>query len=56
MGIIMLYEKERFKVSNIEGTVSVYVMASNVFEAIDRAREISGSEDFKIVQRIERCC
>ena len=52
----MLYEKEYFKVSNLDGTVTNYVTASNVFEAIDRAREISDSEDFKIVQRIERCC
>ena len=49
----MLYEKERYKVSNLDDTVSVYVIASNAFEALNKAKEITDSEDFKIAQRIE---
>lgn len=49
----MLYEKDRYKVSNINETVWVYVVASNVFEALDIAKEFTESEDFKIAQRID---
>lgn len=52
-GIKMLYEKERYKVSNFDGTVSVYVVASNPLEALDKVKELTEWEELKIAERVD---
>lgn len=50
----MLYEKERYKVSTLDETVSVYVLATNPIDALDQVRDLTGWwEELKIAQRID---
>lgn len=43
---------KRYKVTNMEGTVSIFVTATNQFDALDKARELSGSDDFRVVEQV----
>lgn len=49
----MLYETCRYKVSNMEDTISIYVTASNPIDALDQVKRLTDCDDFKVAQRID---
>jgi hypothetical protein len=49
----MLYETHRYKVSNMEETISIYVTATNPIDALDQVKKMTDCNDFKIAQRID---
>jgi hypothetical protein len=49
----MLYETHRYKVSNMDDTISVYVNATNPIDALDQVKKLTDCDEFKIAQRID---
>lgn len=49
----MLYEQYRYKVSNMDETVSIYVTATNPIDALEQVKKLTDCDDFKVAQRVD---
>jgi len=46
-------KKCKYKVSTLDETISIYVVSTNPFDALEKAKEISERDDLQIVERID---